>query len=383
MTTGTDTRELGLDSEDPYPGYRWLRAHQPVAWSGEAEGWLVSRYDDVVAVLKDFEAFRQVPFFPGGQRFVFDIDEPAHRPARRVYTAGASFAGSSLAERIGAEMGSTAGEVVAALAADRFDGLRDLAVPAVVKMIGQLFELPAPEDSRIDWATSLEGTYPDPTSERGAAELAFVEDVIAARRKSPGADPFSKILGANEAARAVGDEEVAWEIWDMIFAGGHSTVDQAGLALNALASAAGPAPGDCFGDDTTAKRAVEELLRFAPHVHCVKRSVACQREVAGVTLREGEIVYALLASANRDEAHWEDPDALDLRREGGPPILTFGTGIHTTPGATFVRMTLVALFTELFRRFDRLRPAGRFGRDDVTAGGLVSLACPCRLPLRG
>ncbi|MBS1843032.1 MAG: cytochrome P450 [Actinobacteria bacterium] len=378
-----ELRLLGLDGPDPYPGYRWLRDNQPVAWSGDADGWIVSRYEDVVAVLKDFETFRQVPFFAGGKRFVFDIDEPEHKPARRIYTAGASFSGSTIDGRIGAQISSIAEQAVGALPGARFDGMEDLVFPAVVEMIGRLFELPDPADSRIDWSASLTDTYPDPTSARGAEELAFVEDVIATRRAAPGNDPFSHIIRAKEASDEVSEKDLAWEIWDMIFAGGHSTVDQAGLALHALAIATDLQPGHYFSDAKRSKRAVEELLRFVPHVHYLRRLVAEPTEVAGVRLEAGQTVYALLASANHDEARWAEPDVLDLDRQGGPPVVTFGTGIHTTPGATFVRMALIALLREVFRRFESLTPAGPMRYDNLTHGGLMALACPSSLRFAG
>jgi cytochrome P450 len=376
-----DASALALASADPYPGYSWLRSHRPVAWCSAVDGWIVSRYDDVVAILKDFEAFRQVPFFAGGKRFVFDIDEPEHKPARRVYTAGASFSGSTIDGRIGARMEAIAADAVDSLSAERFDGMADLVVPVVVEMIGQLFELPDPADSRVDWAESLIGIYPDPSNERGAEELAFVEDVIAARRASPGTDPFSHIIRAKEVTGDVSEEDLAWEIWDMIFAGGHSTVDQAGLALEALAANPQYSLRDYFSDAAKAKRATEELLRFAPHVQYLRRLVAADTELAGVKLEAGQTIYVLLASANHDEEHWSEPEALDLDREGGPPVVTFGTGIHTTPGATFVRMALIALFGQLCRRFERVAPAGPVSYENLTHGGLLSLACPSALPL--
>jgi cytochrome P450 len=109
------------------------------------------------------------------------------------------------------------------------------------------------------------------------------------------------------------------------------------------------------GNAESVDAAVEELLRFVTPVQFSPRRVALEDvEIGGVTVRKGEGLFLLLASANRDERVFAEPDRLDFARDASDH-LTFGYGIHQCLGQTLARYELQVIYPALLRRLPRLR----------------------------
>ncbi len=123
------------------------------------------------------------------------------------------------------------------------------------------------------------------------------------------------------------------------------------------------------GDAPGLSRAVEELLRWDSPVQLDVRIALADTYVGGEKIAAGETVMTLLGAANRDPAHYEDPETLDLERDEGPPM-SFGSGIHFCLGAALARMEgrslrPVARALRLHRAVNRRRQLPRHHR---TAG---------------
>ena len=379
--------EVKLDVEDPYPNYRFLRTEAPVAWSEQAQSWVVSRYDDIVRVLKDGRGFRQVQYSSYSKKFTTqhqsmnEFDDPAHRLMRSVYTDGGLFSLRSIRTRIGAELSRIANESVASLQEGRpFDCVEHFA-PALGKMMATFFGLPLVTNSDFNWATSVVGEYPSASRSSCPGEQAFLRDAVESRKRRPGTDPISKFINTSTSKSVVDAGQMVQNLWIMSFEGGHTLMSMFGMALHAVTQVSPCEANRSFSEDDGAKRAVEELCRFAPPQHLVVRISTSDVNLAGVQIGKGEQVSLLLASGNRDESKWQDPDRLDLNRPSSPPILSFGIGSHTSPGSVFAKLVLETLIRAIFARFSEMRLEGEFERALSAQDGIPFCYIPTRLPL--
>ena len=180
-----------------------------------------------------------------------------------------------------------------------------------------------------------------------AAALAFrayVEMVIAERRKRPGDDLLSELIAAEEAGDRLTTDELVSTVILLLNAGHEATVHSLGNAARLLIEQ----------DHRDVDEAVvEECLRLDPPLHIFDRWVYEPCEVFGHQFRRGEKVRLLLAAANRDPAAWPDPEAFRPGR-GGPQIASFGGGIHFCVGAPLARLELLIGLKVLFERLPGL-----------------------------
>jgi cytochrome P450 len=125
-----------------------------------------------------------------------------------------------------------------------------------------------------------------------------------------------------------------------------------------------------------AMKAVEELMRVYPVVFGVMRMTTEDVEYEGVVIPAGTFVWVNTAAANRDPAVFEDPDRLDITREGAPPMQSFGSGAHYCLGANLARREIAEALTVMAPRMRNLRRAG-----PAPWKPLVSISGPATLPV--
>ena len=100
---------------------------------------------------------------------------------------------------------------------------------------------------------------------------------------------------------------------------------------------------------------VEETLRYLTPSNNMWRVATCDTEIAGVPIRKNDIILVRYGSANRDAAHFADPDKFDVRRENARSHLAFGAGIHTCIGAPLARKEMQVAFPILLERLKNPR----------------------------
>lgn len=379
---------------DPFPIYRQLREADPVHWSEGHGGWLVTRYDDVAAALRDprFSAARSAAMFERMPPAIRDatrplqraftlwmlmMDPPDHTRLRGLVSkALAPSLVAALAPRIQALVDEAIDRIAAR---GHLDLIADLAQPIPAIVIAELLGAdPGHHHQFKQWSDDLALMELGPRGfgQAQASMLAMMEylgQVVAERRRAPRADLVSQLLAAEEAGQILGEEELLANCVLLLFAGHETTTNLIGNGVLELLRH--PAQLAIVRDDPTlVAPAIEELLRFHGPIQRVRRSVTEPLTLGGKQLAAGDAVWLLVGAANRDPAVFPDPDRLDVRRRP-TRHLTFGLGPHFCVGAGLARVEgPIVLGTVLRRLRDLDGPTdGLTWRQDLSFRGVASL----------
>jgi len=358
---------------DPDPLLAELLDNEPVSRVQLPFGepcWLVTRYEDVRAVLSDPRFSRAATLDRDVARTqetlpiadsILGMDGPDHSRIRRLVSM------TFTARRVAALRDRTQ-EVVDRLLDDMeragppADLIEGLALPLPIVMICDLLGVPFADRDRFrGWADTFmtsSGFTLDELIGAHAQICEYLAGMVEQRREHPTDD----LLGALVAARDEGDERITEpELISLalaiLVAGYETTANQLGkfmlcLFRNPEQLAVLRAQPEMIPN------AIEELMRLIPLgagtslAHLATEDI----EIGGVMIRSGEAVMASLAAANRDGTVFEDPDRLDVTREGIMQ-LGFGHGPHFCVGAHLARLELEVAITSLLARFPELRLA--------------------------
>jgi hypothetical protein len=378
---------------NPYPLYAELR-REGIRQVEPGGMWAVSRYDEVVAVLKDARRFSSEGL---GQGFlppwlqrnpIVDSlvmkDPPMHTRLRgRVSRAFGPAALQVLEPRIRAIAEELAERLVRQ--EGEVDFVAGFSLPLPVRVLGLLFGMAPDEYPRLkEWADDLLSL---PAGRHGPEEQARIreslasmercfEGLIEARRGKPGDDLISELLRPGEDGSILTHEEVISFLFALLPAGVETTVHLLSNTMVVL-SEQPEVLGRVVADRSLLPKLIEEVLRYEPPGHSSLRLVTEETELGGVRLPRGGLVVVLMASALRDERQFSQADQFLLER-GKPANLAFGHGIHFCLGAMLARLEarlgLEALFSRI-RGFSRAEAAVRWAPSLIARG-------PMELPLR-
>lgn len=319
----------------------------------------------------------KAPWVPGPfrplTRNMLDVDEPDHRRLRTlVQTAFTPRRIAGIAVRIeelADELLDRAG------ARGEIDLVADFALPIPTTIIAELLGVPAEDRHRFHrWSSRIVAADRSPWAAvraipAGLAFVRYLRRLLAARRAEDRDDLLGALVRAEAGGERLSEDELLAMVFLLIVAGHETTVSLIGNGALALLDHPDE-KARLAADPALLEPAVEELLRFAgPLVLATERYASDDLEVAGVTIPRGELVYVALASANRDERQFPDPDRLDLAREPNRH-LAFGHGIHFCLGAPLARLEARIAFGRLLARFPDFRLAADRDRLRWT-GGLV------------
>jgi cytochrome P450 len=358
---------------NPYPFYRRLREADPVH-HGALGIWVLTRYDDVVMALRDprfgregmaevMEARLGVPARPANTRDMLFRDPPDHTRLRALVSR-------AFTPRVVEAMRPHIQEIVDGLL-DRVEGARgmdvieDLAYPLPVTVICEMLGVPtADQDVFKQWssdiARSLDAAILPAGSDvimrgqkAGEALREYFRSLIAVRRKQPRPDLLSALIAAEEQGDKLSEPELLATCSLLLIAGHETTVNLIGNGLFALLRH--PDELQALADDPALiQTGVEELLRFDGPVQRTGRMTMADVEIGGKQIPKGSIVAAVIGAANRDPAHFPEPDRLDVARQENRHI-AFGFGIHFCLGAPLARIEGQVAIGTLLRRWRTLK----------------------------
>jgi len=360
---------------DPHPTYARLRAESPVHRTVLADrqvAWLVTRYDDALAVLKDEQfvkdrtrvARRDGPgrpqWAPGFVRplatNMLDRDGVDHRRLRTLVQL--AFTPRRI-EALEARVQALCDELLDAGATrGRMDLVAAYALPLPVTIIAELLGVPAADRGRFQaWSNNVVAVSSAGDLVRGLPSIwlfvRYLRRLIAGRRARPRDDLVTDLIRAEEAGDALCEDELLAMVFLLLVAGYETTVNL--IASGTLALLEHPDQlARLRREPELMGSAVEELLRFTSPVDIATERFA-REDVAfgGARIPRGEMVLAVLGSANRDAAQFPDPDTLDLAREPNRH-LAFGQGAHYCLGAPLARLEGRIALGTLLRRLPGL-----------------------------
>jgi cytochrome P450 len=247
----------------------------------------------------------------------------------------------------------------------RCDVVADIARRYPIAIISGLLGAP-PQDWQLfsDWADDIfklltwSVANDAPVIMAAFGELdAYIGDMIARRRHSLTDDLVSELIRAEDDGDRLTGDELIMLAEGLLMAGTDTTRNQLSAAVQALCDH--PEQWDLLAADPEfAPRAVEELMRYNPVIFGTIRQAVEDVELDGVTVLAGTTVMVNTAAANRDPAVYDDPDRLDITREGPASMLTFGGGIHYCLGAHLARAELAEALTVMTRRMPNPRRCG-------------------------
>ncbi len=369
---------------NPHPVYRRLRRESPVlpiiSLTGDAS-YLLTRYEDVRETLRHDAVFsnraneRVVGAVFG--RTIIEMDGREHLRHRNIVTP--ALAPRALKGDFPALVASIAHELIDDFAGDgRADLVSAFAFTFPLRVFTQILGLPVEDyDTFRRWAMELTAIADDtPAAFAASRTLAdYLRPIVEKRRAEPRADLISRLVCAQVEGESLSDEEVISFLRLLISAGAETTYHLIGSALYALLTHAA-AFEELRADRSLLQPTIDETLRWECPVAITNRELVAPARVGGVEIPAGAGVVLAIASANRDEEQFEEPDRFDIHRSPNDH-LSFGFGKHFCAGSRLAYLEAQVALGALLDRLPGLR------LDPDQACGITGFAFrgPDRLPV--
>jgi cytochrome P450 len=352
--------------DDPYPAYARLRAEEPVAWVESVGLWLVTRWDDVMTVDKTPELFTgETEPSTLNRTFgknLLGSEGAYHDRVRAIIHPW--FRGGSIGHFPQEVVLPIVDELIAAFAPrGEADLVSELAEPLSARVLRRALGLRDVEEDTLrrwfaDLALGASNFEADPAKQEVADAAsrevdATIDPILARLERDPDDTLLSSMLHTEVDGMRLTRQEIASNLKVMIVGGLQAVSDLVALSTWALLSHPEQA-AEVVADPSLVPAAVEEGLRWHSPVGTSTRQTTRETQLAGVTLPEGALVAAVLASANRDELHWDDPDRYDIHGHRRPH-LSFAAGAHVCVGALLARYQARNALQQLLARLPGLR----------------------------
>jgi cytochrome P450 len=345
---------------DPHPVFRRLRDEAPLYRNEEADFYAVSRFADVERAYLDKETFSSahgttLGIIQSGMQLppgtVLFEDPPEHTVHRKLLSR--MFTPRRIAELEERTRQFCVELLDPLVGRDRFDVIAEVAKPVPTRVISMLIGIPEPDEV----AVRDRFEYSRGDDERNMEEVLggeFFSEYIDWRVEHPSDDIMTQLLYAefedeHGVVRRLTREEMLAYINIVALAGNETTRLAIGWAIKLLSDH----PDQrriVVQDPSFVNSAVEESLRCEPAALQACRYVTRDVEVHGQIVPEGSVMAMIVASANRDERQWTDPDRFDVTRRA-ETHLTFGFGSHYCLGQALARLEIRLVVEELLRRF--------------------------------
>jgi cytochrome P450 len=373
---------------EPWDVFELLQREAPVFRHPEPDGdgfWCVTRYDDVVQVLKDTAVYSSED---GGaaliepvpedvleaRRNFMETDPPLHSQWRRMFAR--DFTPRSLSERYSEYLADLTRTMLdETLPKGEFDFVDEIAGPIPIRVLGHMLGVP---DEHLDKLVELGDrmlvpTDPDLTppttltaeeskflpfgSEAGAELLELGRPLIEERKGHPCGDVLSILANAEIGGCPVSQHDLDNNLALLVVAGNETT--RQGMALGMLALMEHPDQLELLrSDPSIMPSAVDELIRYASPVWHFRRTAVADTELRGVQIKQGDRVVVWFAAANRDPEAFPDPHRLDLTRKRDAHAAFGRGGPHFCLGAHLAKLETKVLFEELLPRIGSIEQTG-------------------------
>ena len=358
-----------FSSGQPHDQYRWLRDHAPVHWHKDPDGpgfWVVTRFDDVWAVDRDFSNFSSEPTIMiqdpenggvggfGPYKMMLMMDPPDHTAFRKLIRSEFTLPAAKLRQD---RIQALAKQIVdAVIDKGQCDFVADIAGEMPSFVIAELMGLPLQDGRELYKLTETIHTAPEalPPGAAGAAVgkmFEYATGLIAEKRARPGDDLATRLLACEVDGRKLDDMEFLLFFLLLVDAGGDTTRNL--LSGGLLALMENPDQLAWLKADLPGRlpSAREELLRWTSPVIYMRRTATNDVKLGNAQILKGQKVVMYFGAANRDPARFDRPETLDLSRPDNAQ-LAFGTGPHGCLGQHIARIEIDAMLSEVLTRMD-------------------------------
>jgi cytochrome P450 len=312
---------------------------------------------------------------------LISLDGPAHHRLRRLVS-------KAFTPRATARLGTVIIEVITELVdqhttSGRCEVVTDIARQYPIPIICALLGAPA-EDWKLfsEWTDDIFKAFSwnvaahERTILAAWAELdAYIDDMVAQRRHTLTDDLISELIRAEDDGDRLSAEELRMLAAGLLMAGTDTTRNQLAASVHVLCDH--PDEWALLAQHPElANNAVEETMRHSPIAGATLRTALEDVQIAGVMIPAGTLVIANTAAANRDPAVYDNPNQLDITRNGAPAMQTFGAGMHYCLGANLARLELAEALAVMTRRMPNARRTG-----PAPWKPLTGLSGPTTLPI--
>jgi cytochrome P450 len=355
---GVTLREL---EEDPHPLLARLRAAEPVSWLAVLGGWLVTRYDLAVQVMRDPTTFTvDDPRFSTSRVVgpsMLSLDGADHARHREPFAH--SFRSAQVRDRFTALIETQTDRLISAIQpAGSAELRRELAGPLAVAVVTAALGLHDVDAGTVlSWYAAIvaavsEVTAGRPVTAAGAAAFGQLRASVAGAIGQ--ADEPSLLTAAVTSPVGLSQDEVVSNAAVLMF-GGIDTTE--GMIVNAVRHLLGDREALALvrGDADLLPNAIEESMRVEPAAAVVDRFATRDVELSGARIQRGDLVRVSIAGANRDPAVFTDPDRFNIRRANARLNLAFAQGPHFCLGAQLARAETMIAVGRLLDRLPGLR----------------------------
>jgi cytochrome P450 len=369
---------------EPFAIWEQARQQCPVFYSEQLGAWVVTRYDDVIEVLGDFQTFSSVGASrgfseltpeaqavlatvpPPSQTDVVPTDPPRHTKMRRFIQL--SFLPKRIAD-LEPRIRTIANEFIDTIEPrGQCDFYCDFAYLYPLSVVTSLVGIPAEDLPRIkhwvECSLSLKWGRLDPAAQLAAAEgrkeyFEYLAEFVSARRDHDD-DSFVAALVAHseQSEDPLTATELVGQISTLMSAGHETTANFLTLSLDAFLTERAIWE-TIVADPSRIPAVIEESLRLNGPVQSLWRATTTESAVAGIEIPAGVRISALIASGNRDEAMFDHAAAFDLERTNTRKHIAFGRGIHSCAGSNLARMEVRIALEILTQRLPSLRRTQR------------------------
>ncbi len=354
--------------EDPYPTYRWLRDHAPLYRNEQLGFWALSRFADVSPALLDWATYssadgiqleRLDPAYLEMTPMMIMLDPPRHDRLRRLVTRAFTPRRIAALEPSIREVAVRLLEPLAAAGGGDF--VKDFSGPLPMDVISALLGVPAQDRARIrewtDLALSRDPDSPDPPPRAVEAMMSAMRywyQLLPVLRRQPNDGLICALFDAeietdDGRTTRLSDGEIVG-FCSLLGAAGSETTTRLLASAAVLFARHRDQYARVLADPAHIPNALEEVLRHSGPAHYAGRTLTRDVELHGGHMRKGDRVLLLIASANRDERRFPDPDRFDIDRPLADHI-GFGEGVHFCLGAWLARLEARVGFEEFAKRF--------------------------------
>ena len=347
---------------------------QPAFYDEKRKVWRVFRYAEVQRVLSDYSTFSNDrggldPAQPQGSNrstsaSLISMDPPRHRLYRTLVT-------QAFTPRTVAQLEPRIAIIVhdlldAVIERGEMDVIDDFSYPLSITVIAEMLGVPTADQAQFKLWTSDFFEITTAAAAQAQRELdTYFRTIFAQHRSTPQDDLVSALLAAQVAGQHLTEVELSSFCSLLLLAGNDTTRNLIANTLLCL---------DTFPEAMTQLRAelplmpsaIEEVLRYLPSVHTAPRIAVVDTTLDGQSVKVGQWVMPMLASANRDATQFSQPDLFNIRRSPNRHI-TFGYGIHFCLGAPLARLESKIALTAILERLTNIQCSQRESLEAVVS----------------